>query len=76
MTAKLTAVKVRGFLVSSASSPTSANSPSASTTWRCRWRLSRVDQNYLRADTHAAANARLIAAQARIGVAELWGSSA
>ena len=31
-----------------------------------RDRLSHVDQNYLRADTHAAANARLIEAQARV----------
>jgi TnpA family transposase len=38
-----------------------------------RGRLSHVDQNYLRADTHAAANARLVDAQASIGVAQLWG---
>lgn len=38
-----------------------------------RGRLSHVDQNYLRADTHSAANARLIAAQAGVGVARLWG---
>ncbi|MBB5781869.1 TnpA family transposase [Nonomuraea jabiensis] len=38
-----------------------------------RDRLSHVDQNYLRADTHAAANARLIDAQAKIPVAAAWG---
>ena len=38
-----------------------------------RARLSHVDQNYLRADTHSAANARLVDAQASIGVARLWG---
>lgn len=38
-----------------------------------RGRLSHVDQNYLRADTHSAANARLIRAQAGIGIARLWG---
>jgi TnpA family transposase len=38
-----------------------------------RGRLSHVDQNYLRADTHSAANARLVDAQASIGVARLWG---
>ncbi len=38
-----------------------------------RGRLSRVDQNYLRADTHSAANARLVDAQAGIGIARLWG---
>ncbi|ETA03452.1 hypothetical protein ThrDRAFT_01198 [Frankia casuarinae] len=38
-----------------------------------RDRLSHVDQNYLRADTHAAANAALITAQAQIGLAQAWG---
>jgi TnpA family transposase len=38
-----------------------------------RGRLSHVDQNYLRADTHAAANALLIAAQAQVPIAQLWG---
>lgn len=38
-----------------------------------RARLSHVDQNYLRADTHSAANARLVDAQASIGIAQLWG---
>ena len=38
-----------------------------------RDRLSQIDQNYLRADTHSAANARLIEAQASIPVAGLWG---
>jgi TnpA family transposase len=38
-----------------------------------RSRLSHVDQNYLRADTIAAANATLIADQARIELAQLWG---
>ena len=38
-----------------------------------RDRLSHVDQNYLRAETHSAANARLIEAQAGVGVAQLWG---
>src|SRR5205823_5892539 len=38
-----------------------------------RGRLSHVDQNYLRAETHSAANARLIGAQAGIGVAPAVG---
>jgi hypothetical protein len=38
-----------------------------------RGRLSHVDQSYLRAGTHSAANARLVDAQASISVAELWG---
>lgn len=38
-----------------------------------RDRLSHVSQNYIRADTLAAANARLITAQSRIDVARLWG---
>ncbi len=38
-----------------------------------RDRLSHVGQNYLRTDTLSAANARLIEAQAEIGVAQLWG---
>jgi Domain of unknown function (DUF4158)/Tn3 transposase DDE domain len=38
-----------------------------------RSRLSHVDQNYLRADTIAAANATLITAQSRIELAQLWG---
>jgi TnpA family transposase len=38
-----------------------------------RDRLSHVDQNYVRADTHAAANARLVDYQARIGITDLWG---
>jgi Domain of unknown function (DUF4158)/Tn3 transposase DDE domain len=38
-----------------------------------RDRLSHVDQNYVRAETHTAANARLIDFQARIGLAQLWG---
>lgn len=38
-----------------------------------RDRLSHVDQNYLRAGPHSAANARLIEAQALIPVAGLWG---
>ncbi|GGY90521.1 hypothetical protein GCM10010327_21550 [Streptomyces nitrosporeus] len=36
-------------------------------------RLSHVDQDYLRADTVAAANAALITAQSRIGLAQIWG---
>lgn len=36
-------------------------------------RLSHVDQNYLRAETHAAANALLIEAQAQVPIAQLWG---
>jgi TnpA family transposase len=36
-------------------------------------RLSHVDQNYLRAQTHAGANAQLIAAQAKVPLARLWG---
>jgi hypothetical protein len=38
-----------------------------------RGRLSHVDQNYLRADTHAAANVRLIVAQATVPIAQAWG---
>ena len=38
-----------------------------------RARLSHVEQNYLRAETLKAANARLIEAQAEIGLAGLWG---
>ena len=38
-----------------------------------RDRLSHVDQNYIRADTHAAANARLVDYQQRIAITELWG---
>ncbi|MEV6341246.1 Tn3 family transposase [Nocardia vinacea] len=36
-------------------------------------RISHVYQNYVRAETHAAANAHLIAAQAGIATAQLWG---
>lgn len=36
-------------------------------------RLSHVDQNYLRADTHSAANAVLIDAQAQVPIAQSWG---
>ena len=32
-----------------------------------------MDQNYLRADTHSAANARLIRTQAGIGLGQRWG---
>ena len=38
-----------------------------------RARLSHVDQNYLRADTIAAANALLIEAQSRVELAQIWG---
>ncbi len=38
-----------------------------------RSRLSHVDQNYVRADTIAAANAALITAQSRIELAQMWG---
>jgi TnpA family transposase len=38
-----------------------------------RGRLSHVDQNYLRGQTHSASNARLIEAQPGIWVARLWG---
>jgi len=38
-----------------------------------RDRLSHVDQNYIRPDTHATANARLVDYQARIGITDLWG---
>jgi hypothetical protein len=38
-----------------------------------RSHLSHVDQNYLRADTIAAANAALITAQSRIELAQMWG---
>jgi TnpA family transposase len=38
-----------------------------------RGRLSHVDQNYLRADTHTAANAVLIDAQAQVPIAQSWG---
>lgn len=40
---------------------------------RTRSRLSHIDQNYLRADTIAAANAALITAQSRIELAQMWG---
>ncbi|SFI32751.1 Transposase and inactivated derivatives, TnpA family [Streptosporangium canum] len=39
-----------------------------------RARLQQVDQGYLRGETIAAANARLIAAQAGIGIVRSWGS--
>jgi hypothetical protein len=42
----------------------------AQLTWS---RLSNVDQNYLRGDTIAAANAKLIEAQALIPLAHAWG---
>jgi hypothetical protein len=38
-----------------------------------RSRLSHVDQNYVRADTIAAANAALITAQSSIELAQMWG---
>lgn len=38
-----------------------------------RGRLSHVDQNYVRAETHAAANAALIEAQGKVPIAQLWG---
>ncbi len=38
-----------------------------------RDRISHVDQNYLRAETYAAANGPLIDAQADIGLAQEWG---
>ncbi|WP_331738870.1 Tn3 family transposase [Streptomyces sp. NBC_01276] len=38
-----------------------------------RSRLSHVDQNYLRVETIAAANAALIEAQARVPLAQMWG---
>ncbi len=38
-----------------------------------RARLAHVDQYYLRADNHAAANAVLIGAQAQIPIAQAWG---
>jgi TnpA family transposase len=38
-----------------------------------RDRLSHVDQNYVRAETHAAANGRLIEFQAGIDLAQAWG---
>nr|WP_208026385.1 Tn3 family transposase [Streptomyces sp. Tu 3180] len=38
-----------------------------------RSRLSHVDQNYVRVDTIAAANAALITAQSRIELAQMWG---
>ena len=41
-----------------------------------RDRLSHVEQNYVRADTISAANARLIEHQAGIGLARLWGRRA
>jgi hypothetical protein len=41
-----------------------------------RDRLSHVEQSYLRAETLAAANARLIHAQAGIELAQLWGGGA
>ena len=38
-----------------------------------RHRISHVDQNYLRAETYAAANAPLITARADIALAQAWG---
>ncbi|MEU6188059.1 Tn3 family transposase [Nocardia sp. NPDC047038] len=38
-----------------------------------RSRIGHVFQNYVRTENHARANAALIAAQAGIGTAELWG---
>ncbi|MFE9694545.1 Tn3 family transposase [Micromonospora sp. NPDC005806] len=38
-----------------------------------RDRLSHVDQNFVRADTHAVANARLVDFQSRIQITDLWG---
>jgi TnpA family transposase len=38
-----------------------------------RARISHVDQNYLRAENYAAANAPLIAGQAGVGLAQAWG---
>jgi TnpA family transposase len=38
-----------------------------------RDRLSHVDQNYVRAETHAAANAVLIEAQAGVPIVKMWG---
>ncbi|MEQ4726272.1 transposase, partial [Nonomuraea sp. B19D2] len=38
-----------------------------------RGRLSHVDQNYVRAETHAAANAVLIEAQRGVPIVKLWG---
>ena len=36
-------------------------------------RLSHADQNYVRADTHAAANVELILAQGKVPIAQAWG---
>ncbi len=38
-----------------------------------RARLSHVDQNYVRAETHAAANAALIEAQSKVPIVQHWG---
>ena len=38
-----------------------------------RARLSHVDQNYVRTETHSAANAALIQAQGKVPIAQLWG---
>jgi TnpA family transposase len=38
-----------------------------------RDRLSHVDQNYMRAETYAAANPWLVEKQAGIGLAQAWG---
>lgn len=38
-----------------------------------RSRLGHVGQNYVRADTHAAANAWLIEAQAAVPITAMWG---
>ena len=40
-----------------------------------RHRISHVDQNYLRAETYAAANAPLIVAQAGIKLAQAWAAA-
>ena len=45
----------------------------SSTAALTRARISHVDQNYLRAETYAAANRPLIEAQADIGLAQTWG---
>jgi TnpA family transposase len=38
-----------------------------------RGRISHVDQNYVRLENYAAANATLIAAQAGVALAQRWG---
>ncbi|TFE32853.1 hypothetical protein E0F15_07135 [Frankia sp. B2] len=48
---------------------------SSGTSTATRARISHIYQNYVRAETHAAANAPLIAGQADIATAQAWGGA-